>query len=697
MSKLAKYLALFLREAAEHLTGLQTGLLQLEQEPGNSELLHELQRNAHTVKGSARMLGLDSIGGIAHRMEDLFKAIGEGRAVVTPAVIDLLLAASDMLGQLVGACERGDESAIDLTPLMQAFDRGALEQLPSAALVAAEVPSGAAGIAAVPVPVESLDRMGRYFGELELVRQRLAARLANFKHDRLPTCPHGERVDAALLRFSEDLLDLESLLQDLAAQSRKLRMLPLHTVTDGFARIVRDLGRAHGKEVRVVVSGDELEIDRLVLDELRPTFIHLLTNAIAHGIEAPDDRIAVGKPACGELRIAAQHEGETFSITLRDDGRGMNPALIRAAAVQRGILAPDQAAELGDEESLYLTLRHGFTTQEQVGSISGRGVGLDVVATQIRKIKGKIFIASEPGSFCEISLVLPRSLMSLEGVVVACGTERYVIPAAHVAEILSLSPLDFAQHDGALVYAVEPSLPIVNLANLFGLPPKPLALRQSAIVLRHRERQLLCLVDAVIGSQSVVVLRLSQQFVSVKFAIGATFLADGEPLLILNVQDMFAEVRGEYCSLQQPGVSSLAAPGLQPKRILVVDDSVTSRNLEATILRAHGYLVATAENGAEALALIERERFALVVSDCEMPVMDGLTLTERLREQFPADTLPVVMVSSLGSEAELNRAFAVGVQGYLVKGDFDQDKFLAMVEQLTRFAMPDGMNQWGEK
>lgn len=684
MSKLAKYLALFLREAAEHLTSLQQGLLQLEQQPDNGELLAVLLRNAHTVKGSARMLGLESIGSIAHRMEDQFKAIGEGHIAVTPAVVDLLLAASDMLGVLVAASERGDDSAIDLTPLMRGFDRGALEQSLISSPVAVAVPGDAAAASGVRVPVESLERMSRYFGELELVRQRLAAQLASLSHDRSPTCPQGEKVDAALLRFSEDLQDLQSLLQDVAAQNRQLRMLPLRTVTDGVGRMVRDLARSHGKEVTVTISGADLEIDRTVLGELHPAFVHVITNAIAHGIEAPPERVAAGKPAGGEVAIAARLEGEQIAISLRDDGMGMNPDLIRAAAVRRGILPADQAAVLSDEEALYLTLRHGFSTQEQVGSISGRGVGLDVVATQLRKIKGRILISSEPGRFCEVTLMLPRSLMTLEGVVVAAGGERYVVPAAHIVETLALSPQDLILADGALIYRADPSLQLFYLADLFGLPSgTPATQRQTALVLRHRERRLLCLVDAVLDAQDVVVLRLSRQFLSLRFVIGATLLTDGEPVLIMNTQHLFAAVRVDNCAIGQRS-QVLPTADRPPAHILVVDDSVTSRNLEATILRAQGYRVTTAENGAEALALIERERYAMVVSDCDMPVVDGLELTRQLREQYSADTLPVMMVSSLGNEDDHRRAFAAGVQAYMVKGKFDQDRFLATIEQLTQ-------------
>jgi two-component system chemotaxis sensor kinase CheA len=686
MSKLAKYLALFLREATEHLTSLQQGLLQLEQQPGNGELLHELQRNAHTVKGSARMLGLESIGSIAHRMEDLFKAITEGQTRVTPAVVDLLLAASDMLGVLVAACERGDDNAIDLAPLMRGFDRGALEHSIISTPVAVVVPGEAAAASGVRVPVESLDRMSRYFGELELVRQRLAARLASISHDQGATSLQGEKVDTALGRFSEDLQELESLLQDVAAQNRQLRMLPLRTVTDGFGRLVRDLARAHGKEVTVTISGAELEIDRTVLGELHPAFVHLITNAIAHGIEVPTERVAAGKPAGGELVIAVRMEGEQIAVVLRDDGMGMNPDLIRTAAIRRGILPADQAALLSDEEALYLTLRHGFSTQEQVGSISGRGVGLDVVATQLRKIKGSILIRSEPGQYCEITLLLPRSLMTLEGVVVAVGSERYVVPAAHIVEALVLAPHDLVLDNGFLVYRSDPSLQLFYLSELFGLPSVATGAHcPSALLLRHRERRLLCLVDTVLDAQDVVLLRLSRQFTKVRFVIGATLLADGEPVLILNVQDLFAAVRGDFCAIWQGGRGS-ATVDRQPPHILVVDDSVTSRNLESTILRAQGYCVTTAENGAEALALVDRERYAMVVSDYEMPLVDGLELTRRLRQQYPAEILPVMMVSSLGSDDDQHRAFAAGVQAYMVKGKFDQDRFLSTIEQLTQAA-----------
>lgn len=680
MSIPAKYLALFLREALEHLNSIQQGLLHLEEHPDDRELIEVLMRNAHTVKGSARMLGLEAIGNVAHRMEDLFKAISDGERSVTPGTIDLLLTAGDTLNMLIGACESGDDAPIDLSDLMRGFERGELAR-PLAPLPSVPVASVDTTAGVVKVSVDTLERMSRYFGELELVRQRLAARLATLQLKGPSLRRNCDATEFPVLNFEEDLHELESLLQDVAAQNRKLRMLPLHTVTDGFGRIVRDLARAYGKEVRTVVCGDELEIDRLVLDDLRPAFTHLLTNAIAHGIEHHDERVVAGKSPAGELNITARQEGERFSISLRDDGRGMDPSHIRATAVERGLITSEQAEVLNDDESLYLTLRHGFTTQSEVGSISGRGVGLDVVAEQLRKIKGSIILRSEPGRFCEVTLQLPRSLMSIDGVVVSCSGERYVIPTAHVAETLLVTDENLATVNGALVYEGDQTIRVISLADLFGLPMTPLMHRHPAVMLRHRDRRLLCLVDAVLDSMSVVILKFSKQFVSVRFTIGATLLTDGRPVFILNVQDLFAAVHQEQSQIKS--AERAASVSRLENHILVVDDSVTSRNLEAAILRAQGYQVTTAENGADALSLIDRGRFDMVVSDFEMPLLNGIELTRRLRERYPAEILPVMIVSSLFSEEDQYQALSAGVQSYMVKGMFDQDKFLSTIQKLT--------------
>lgn len=688
MSKQEKYRALFFREAAEHLASLQHGLLEMERHPENGELLQELMRNAHTIKGSARMIRLESIGSIAHRLEDQFMRLKNQETAVTPKLIDLLLAGSDTLSLLISAAQNGKETNIDLQPLMVSFDRGELEQTVLTVLTVPQSPlmqttAELSSLEEVRVPVVTLERMSRYFGELELVRRRLVARLEGFEQTGRGAEHQPRRERAPLHGFTDDLRELDSLLQDVAGQAGSLRMLPLSSLTDGIDRIVRDLARSQGKEVRVTVSGADLEIDRQVLDDLRPVFTHILTNAVIHGIEEPAERRTAGKNSSGELLISAGQEGERFFLTFHDDGRGMDPAQIRTAALEKGIITPEEASLLSDDEALYLTLRHGFSTQADVGELAGRGVGLDIVAEKLRSIKGSILLSSEPGRFCELTLLLPRSLMRLDGLLVAAGAERYVVPAAHVAEVVLLAGNELSAGSDGLIYTAEPSLPVLSLNDIFQLPTRPCLVRQPGLVLVHRGRRILCLVDAVLGTDSMVLLRLSRQFVTVKYVIGATLLEDGIPVLILNVLDLFSLLKGDFC----PIAPRMPAPvQIETRRVhlLVVDDSLTSRNLLAAILAAQGYHVATALNGLEALNMLANKSFDMLITDYEMPEMDGITFVTRLREMFSADLLPVMMVSSLSTDEDKARAYAAGVQAYMVKGSFDQDLFLAAVQTFTQ-------------
>jgi len=679
----SKYLQIFCREAEEHLASLQSGLLVLERNPSRADLLHELLRNAHTLKGSARMVGLSDISAITHVMEEQLQGMEAGSRTVDAAGIDLLLKGTDAVALITAALSRGEAPGLDVERFVAQYERGELGQVTLDH--APETPPEQLSDT-VRASVKTLDAMVNLVGEMIINRKRLEAKLSTLKEIAQAMDPGAA---APLMDFrrelEEDVLYLDYLIAELQGKTMGLRMLPLKSISEGFDRLVRDLSQKLGKEVRLELIGTSIEMDRVLLEGLKPMLIHLLTNAVCHGIEAPKERSAAGKSREGVIRITARHEGESVVLEIRDDGGGMDPARIKATALARGVIDSREALELRDEDALYLTLRPGFSTAETVTEVSGRGVGMDVVRKNMDRVKGNLTLKSELGSFCEIVLRLPLTLSVLGALIVQSGAETFAVPLGHVQEILKIRDPDITTLGGREVIKVRgATTPLLSLARLLGLPERQgreQPSKISVLVLKLCDQRIACTVDAHLGNTEVVVKGLGGQFKNVKFLFGATILGDGNPALILNVPDLFAasadsgqpslrRARGEESAANSRG------------RVLVVDDSITTRTMERSILVTHGYRVETAVSGEDALDQALAGRFDLVISDVEMPGINGFQLTRNLRALEAYRATPIIVVSSLSRDEDKRQALEAGAQAYIMKGAFDQGLLLETVEML---------------
>lgn len=681
MAGQSKYIEIFVREADEHLTSLQGGLLALEKEPDNKGLIHELLRNAHTLKGAARMLGFEEISVIAHGMEDLLKAMEDGDRPVDAAAIDLLLKGTDAVTRLVSALVSGTEAGVDLDQLLRAFAGEELEEEPVVQAEPAQVREDGLGDT-VRVKVKTLDSLINRMGELIISRKRFEEKSSQFKE--LARSAASRELQEFHRALEEDVLYLNYLVQELYLDAMALRMLPLRTITDGFGRMVRDLAREQGKNVDLRIAGDQIELDRILIENLKPVFLHLLRNSVDHGIETVDERLVQGKPARATIGISARYEGNSVRIDVRDDGRGIDPHKVRQIAIAKGLIDKEQAEVMGDEEALYLVFEPGFSTREFITDISGRGVGMDVVKRNIERVKGNLLLRSEVGSHTEITMHLPLTLSVVEALLLLSGAEQFAIPLNYVQETVKLMRGDIVTVGGKeAIHIRGATVPLVSLAELLGLPERKTLLesgRVEAVILKFREQSLACVIDKSLGSSEIVVKGLGEQLKSVRFVSGATILGDGSPALILNVPDLFVHAEGG-----EAGFGRMLEQGAVRKvkgRVLVVDDSITTRTMERSILITHGYDVEIAVSGEDALAKVRGVQFDLVISDIEMPGINGFELTSRLRGMDAFREVPVIIVSSLSSDADKRRALEVGAQAYIVKGSFEQGTLLDTVEAL---------------
>lgn len=697
--KTRKYIEIFTREAEEHLQVLRQGFLAMEKGGLVPERLHELLRSAHTLKGSARMLDLGLLGQVAHDLESLLKSMEDGDRPLTPGLIDLLLVATDALEALTAQAHSGGEISVNVDAVLEGLKTGVLPEhpvVPAPAPAAEKVERDT-----VRASVAKLDQMVNLLGEMLIVHRMfeergrqmssLRGRLDDFLR-RLRLAENYRLCKDILddftrltLDFDRDTLALSYLTGELHDGAMELRMLPLSTITDDLVRMTRDLARNQQKEIHFSISGDEVELDRMMLEAARPMLLHMLRNAVDHGVESPDERQRAGKPEAGTVELSARYEGGFVRLMLRDDGRGIDPEQIRKVAVERRLLSIDEARRLSDEEAVYLILRPGFSTREIITDISGRGVGMDVVKANVDRVKGNLVIHSTPGKGTEMILLLPLTLAIVTSLIVDCEGEVYAIPLHYVTEILRLTEKDILTEGGREVIRVRgATLPLFAMREILGLSRlKSTPGRLTALILNFREQQLACMVSKSLGVQDLVAKGMGKQLKSVEFFSGATILGDGSPALILSVPDLFnASLSGQGSRLRQEleGTRLKARKG----RVLVVDDSITTRTMEKNILETHGYEVTIAISGPDALSKIDSVDFTfdLVVSDVEMPGMSGFELTRKLREMEQTREIPVIIVSSLASDADKRQGIEAGAQAYIVKGSFDQGALLSTVETL---------------
>ncbi len=469
------------------------------------------------------------------------------------------------------------------------------------------------------------------------------------------------------------------LARELQQGAMELRMLPLSTITGDLTRMVRDLSRELGKEASLTLRGEEVELDRTMLEAIKPMLLHLLRNAIDHGIETPEERRRTGKGGCGKIELIARYERGFAQIVLLDDGRGIDPDTVRRVAAERRVMTTEEAENLTDEEAVYLILHPGFTTREFITDVSGRGIGMDVVKASIDRVKGNLSIKSVVGKGTEMHMQLPLSLAVITALVFECEDQVYAVPLNYISEVLRLTAGDILLEGGReVVRTTGKTLPLFSLAEIFGQETTP-SQRLTALVLLFQGRQAAFLVSRSLGVQELVVRGLGSQLKRVDFFSGATILGDGSPALILSVADLFSD------GALGAGVRQKTPQNVQVKnqrRILVVDDSITTRTMERNILEAHGFHVTLAVSGPDALEKLGDATFDLIVSDVEMPGMNGFELTRQIRRNERTRMLPVIIVTSLSSDEDRRRGMEVGAQAYIVKGGFDQGVLLETVETL---------------
>jgi len=453
--------------------------------------------------------------------------------------------------------------------------------------------------------------------------------------------------------------------------------------------MVRDLAQSAGKEATLTIIGSDVELDKRVLEQIKDPLIHLLRNAIDHGLEKPDTRASLGKPRAGTITLKAEQVEKNVVITVTDDGKGLDYEAIRRVLARRN---PAEAQTLSENELTEAIFALGISTSPIVTDVSGRGVGLDVVRRNVEDLHGRIQVASNNGSGTTFTLTLPLALTSSRALVVQVSNQTYAIPLNAIERILEITPRDIYHVGGREMLRYNDSaFSVAHLSDVLGLPrleveqaSRPLEQRLTVLLLTSAQRRMAFIVDGLRSEQEVVIKDLGRQVQRLGGIAGATITGDGAVLLVLNAGDLIK------LALRNEGRSNVVAQTTPvqetapQKHIFIVDDSITTRTLERNILEAAGYHVRVATDGLEALNAIEADIALpdLVISDVAMPRLDGIELTEQLKTNPRTAQIPVILVTSLASAADKARGIEAGADAYIVKGNFDQNNLLETIEQL---------------
>lgn len=739
-----KLLATFRVEAAERLKTIVNGLLQLERGASGShqaEVIEALFREVHSLKGAARAVSSSEIERICKSCEALFAALQRAGLTVSPTLMDLLhrvtafterLLANlgstlsseqskmldGMIGELDAALATGADSSTTVPPGMEQRPpassaalgpsgetvRIAISKLDSLLLQAEELLGSKLSAIQRTAELHSLlNEFAAWKRKLTAAQKELHS-LAhsterNGNHDTVNAnellelldssfsflAGFEQRLSAIAKSSSRDQRSLSSLVDSLLEDVKKAVMLPFATLLEAFPKLVRDLAHDQRKGVDLTVRGAEIEIDRRILERLKDPLIHLIRNCIDHGIEAPEERKSRGKASRGTIMISVAHRnGNKIEITVEDDGIGIDPDKVRATAARKGLFT--ETAPVSDAEALDLIFQSGFSTSAMLTDLSGRGLGLAIVRENVERLGGTVSVESTVGRGSTFRLILPLTLATFQGFLVQLDNQLFVLPAANIERVLRFRPDDIRTAENRETIVVNGEIvSLVRLADVLGMKRRNGLAPQSlqAVVLHAANKRMAFLVDVVVQEQEVLVKNLGPQLARLRNIAGATILGSGKVVPILNVPDLIkSAVRGAGAARPVPAAEVREEP-IRRRSVLVVEDSITARTLLRTILESAGYSVVTAVDGIDALTQLRTSEFDIVVSDVDMPRMNGFDLTAKIRSEKKFADLPVVLVTALESREDRERGVEVGANAYIVKSSFDHSNLLDVVRRLV--------------
>ncbi len=724
--------------SVERLQKLEAGVLHLEKHPQDKTRLEQLLREAHSLKGDSRSAGVDPVETLTHALEEIFLSIKSQQTILTRQVSDRLYQGLDAIGLLVREAVTGQFSGVDiaeiLKPLQEVVSAPPLEEsLPVPAEFASpleipviqtqELPSPLPGIGepyridTIRVQTRELDALMSQSEELIVTKIRIAHATAAIEEmaslwddwkafysrgqsrgsSSLRTNPYQQRleniINSLLTSTQEDSIRLDIIAGELRDKIRTLRLLPLSTVFQLFPRMVRDLARQQSKEVELIIEGGETTADKQILEEIKDSLMHMIRNAIDHGIETPAERERLGKSPVAKIWLRGYQTAHNIVIEVADDGRGLDIEKIKQTAVKRKLYRKEELETMSSSQIYDLIFAPGFSTRTFITEISGRGIGLDVVRSNVERLKGNSQIESTPNQGCTFRLQLRTTLATVNALLLEVQGIVHALPIEFVQTSLLVSQEQkiFTPEGHQAVVWDDQAVPVANLADVLELSNSPAYAAiakfepqtsdlQPCILLKVGEEQCGFFVDRLWDTQEVILKPQSQLLKRVRNVIGGTILPTGEVCTILNPPELLRSLQK-----QTPSNVSIKPKETVPRKsvILLVEDSLPVRTQEKRLLEKAGYEVVIAVDGLEGYNKLKTRNFNAVVSDVEMPNLDGFSLTAKIRQHPEYDELPIILVTTLDTDEAKRKGAEAGADAYILKGKFNQDFLLETLEKLV--------------
>ena len=731
-----KFYKKFREIAGNRIRKLNELFLDLEKDATDGERLKHISREMHSLKGEARMIGFEKTNLLLHRLEDLLGGVKEGRISFSDNVSDLFFGILDSVDMLVDMTIEGREDEFELEKIFSDIDiliqgdppKKGVKETDHKEIMPVKEEIAPAPVAimgdTIRIDLKKLDSLGNLAGQViinkigleEILRSgrnllgelriqnklwvKIREDLDEYKDELGGIMSNGfleylESYERGMERFKDKYIDLikrqkvaffemETVSSMLKENIISLRLCPLTDMFSLFRRNVRDIARKQKKKVRLEIGGENTEIDQQIYEKLSEIILHLIRNAIDHGIEPVDERIKKGKPEQGCLIINAYHKGESVCIEVKDDGRGIDPENMKDLAIKKKTISKDEAEKLNDKDALYLIFRSGFSASPMITDVSGRGVGLDVVRRNVEELRGELLLMSETGRGTGFLMRFPLTLALMNLLILEVRGEKYAIPSLDIESCVEIGneEIDLTGEMKTFVHDKK-IIPIVSLGDLLGVNGQENRAegRVSVIITRHIDEYLGLEIDNFIVEQEMVIKNLGRQLGKVMNISCLTTMGDGELVPVLHIPDIYDSVRKKIPESKTESVEDDEARETL-KRILIVEDSLITREMEKNVLEAAGYDVEVAKDGVEGLSRVENEDYDLIITDIEMPGLDGLQLTKKIKQDEKRKEMPVIIMSTLASEEDKKNGLRVGADAYITKSSFDQGSLLEIIERL---------------
>ena len=742
----------FVDENRDRIQKLNKAILAFEKEASNLELLKEIMREAHTLKGTARMMGFGDIVTLSHKVEDIFVKVKEGGLQPTKGLYDVVFRALDKLANMV-ELKLKDATTVDVEEICGQLEavlnvtglqgKEELSQRKADKVVSKVAeskiveniqlpilpvdPEGKAAVSEVKIPQEGkktirigLNKVEALYNHLvELIMTQMtfhqryedtiklnqyAKQLKAIKADvDLGLHESGSEelreiisryntVEKYLLkeisRYSEayeaDIVKLDAITEGIRQQVMSMRMQPISTIFDLAARLVRDLSRQFSKEANLLISGADVELDNNIIEMLKDPLVHLLRNAVDHGIEEPSLRASLAKKKAGTIALSAKQEGGDVLIIVEDDGKGIDKELVKKTAVRKGLLSEEEAKKVLDEEIYEIIMKPGLSTSKIITDTSGRGVGMDVVKTAVDRLSGSLVIESTEGRGTRFILKVPATIALINVLILRVGSMTIAVPSLSIDRVAHVFWRDIKTLEGkASVFIEGQTIPLVHMEDIFMLEKEEEKKGESIpiIIFRSEGKKVGFIVSEFLYEKEIVFREFKGYLKRPRCFSGITTLGTGQIVPIVNIQELI-KAKDSVSVLPMSEVSKVVKPQEKKNTVLIAEDSMITAELEKNILENAGYEVDIAIDGIDAMDKLHGKKYDLLVTDIDMPRMDGFELTSKVRMDKRLKDMPVIVVTVREKVEDKRRGIDAGADAYILKKEFDQSNLLNTIKRL---------------